>query len=359
MAYGYRRTITIDHTKVGTTNSVNFPVLVSGTYAYLATVANGGKVTNSNGYDIIFTSDSSGGTLLNWEIETYTATSGLVNFWVKVPTVSATVDTVIYMFYGNSAISTFQGGATGSTWDSSFKAVYHMPNGTTLSGADSTTNANNLTNSGGVATTGQVDGAVSFNGAGSVLMSRTSGLTGIPNTQASQTIETWFTIAATAGSNSGVTFTSIAGGNANQFTHGSNQVRFSQNGGTNLVTPHSDPTINTFHHAVFTTTGTSHLFYYDGVQFSTGSQALQTGAVTEIYISTYAGTNEEWNGKIDEVRISSGVRSADWILAEYNNQSAPTTFYTLGAESSGTINQNNNGLNNISNLGNLGLNNII
>jgi hypothetical protein len=39
-----------------------------------------------------------------------------------------------------------------------------------------------------------------------------------------------------------------------------------------------------------------------------------------------------WNGKIDEVRYSTLARSANWITTEYNNQSAPGTFETLGTE---------------------------
>ena len=37
-------------------------------------------------------------------------------------------------------------------------------------------------------------------------------------------------------------------------------------------------------------------------------------------------------GSIDEHRVSTSVRSADWLKAEYNNQSNPTTFAPLGAE---------------------------
>src|SRR5579864_3505140 len=58
--YSYSRAITIDHTKVPNTDQSNFPVLISGTYSYLATTGNGGKVMNANGYDIIFTSDAGG-----------------------------------------------------------------------------------------------------------------------------------------------------------------------------------------------------------------------------------------------------------------------------------------------------------
>src|SRR5204863_9948046 len=35
---------------------------------------------------------------------------------------------------------------------------------------------------------------------------------------------------------------------------------------------------------------------------------------------------------LDEVRLSSSTRSAAWITTEYNNQSAPGTFITMGSE---------------------------
>src|ERR1051325_4558354 len=76
--YAYRRTITIDHTKVPNTDQTNFPVLISGTYSYLATTTNGGNVQNANGYDVIFASDAAGTTKLNHEVETYTAANGAV-----------------------------------------------------------------------------------------------------------------------------------------------------------------------------------------------------------------------------------------------------------------------------------------
>lgn len=145
--YTYRRTITIDHTKVPNTVQTNFPVLISGTYSYLATVANGGKVENGNGYDVIFTSDSDCSIKLNHEVETYNADSGAGNYWVKVPTVSHTSDdTVFYMCYGNASITTDQSNKA-AVWDSSYKGVWHLPNGTTLTVGDSTGNGNHLTNS--------------------------------------------------------------------------------------------------------------------------------------------------------------------------------------------------------------------
>jgi hypothetical protein len=74
--YAHRRVITIDHTRVPNTDQTNFPLLFSGAYSYLATTSNGGNVTNSNGYDIIFTSDAAGTSTLAFEQEGYNASTG-------------------------------------------------------------------------------------------------------------------------------------------------------------------------------------------------------------------------------------------------------------------------------------------
>src|SRR6185369_1854594 len=163
--YGYRRTITIDHAKVPNTDQSNFPLLIKGTYSYLATTANGGDVRNATGYDVVFTSDSGCSIKLNHEVESYDATTGSVNYWVKIPAVSHTSDTTVYMCYGNPGISTDQSNKTG-VWDSNYKAVYHLPNGTTLSTSDSTSNGNNGTQgSSAAAGAGKINGGQSVSAA--------------------------------------------------------------------------------------------------------------------------------------------------------------------------------------------------
>jgi hypothetical protein len=160
--YTHRRVIAIDHTKVPNTDQTNFPVLISGAYSYLATTGNGGNVTNANGYDIIFTSDTSGTTTLSYERDSYNASSGVVSFWVKVPTLSHSSDTLIYMFYGKSSVTTDQSNGT-AVWDSNYKGIWHLPNGTTLTSNDSTSNSNNATVYGTpAANAGQIDGAATF-----------------------------------------------------------------------------------------------------------------------------------------------------------------------------------------------------
>jgi hypothetical protein len=76
IAYAYTRSITINKSSVVGTN-LHFPVLLSGAYLDLRTVANGGSVRNAKGYDIIFTSDSAGVNVL----PLYLKTTTLRNFW--------------------------------------------------------------------------------------------------------------------------------------------------------------------------------------------------------------------------------------------------------------------------------------
>jgi len=114
--YRYRQTIVLSHAKVPNTDQIDFPVLISGVYPYLANVSNGGLVQSANGYDIVFSSDPEGASRLDHEIDSYDPVTGTVNFWVGIPTLSHTVDTVIYLFYGNPAVTVSQENKAG-VWE--------------------------------------------------------------------------------------------------------------------------------------------------------------------------------------------------------------------------------------------------
>ena len=55
---------------------------------------------------------------------------------MNVPTLSPASDTVLYVYYGNPAAANQQNPA--GVWDANYEAVWHLSNGTTLSGNDST-----------------------------------------------------------------------------------------------------------------------------------------------------------------------------------------------------------------------------
>jgi hypothetical protein len=128
--YTYSRAIAISHLQVPNTDQNNFPVLISITDALLKSVGNGGHVASASGYDLIFTSDSAGNSLLPFERESYNPTTGSAIFWVQVPVLSHSSDTQIYMFYGNSA-GTDQSNPSG-VWDSNYKGVWHLNDDTRI-----------------------------------------------------------------------------------------------------------------------------------------------------------------------------------------------------------------------------------
>jgi hypothetical protein len=151
----YRKAITLDHTKVPNTDRSSFPVLVN-----LASDAGLSVHARSDGFDILFTS-SEGTTRIPYEREKYS--SGTLVAWVKVPTVSHTTDTVLYLYYGNSSAGDQQQAT--SVWDANYRAVWHMKEATGGSLADSTSTGWTETPVNSPAqTASQIDGGLNFNG---------------------------------------------------------------------------------------------------------------------------------------------------------------------------------------------------
>ncbi len=164
--YSSRRAITINHAQVPNSDQANFPFLFNTTDPLLKTTINGGHVTNTNAFDVIFTSDPAGTQKLGHEIEYYNGATGQFIAWVRIPALSHLTDTVIYMFYGNSAIAATQENKTG-VWDANYSAVYHMADNAANTNVTDSTGKHPATNQAATntrSTPGQVDGALMFNG---------------------------------------------------------------------------------------------------------------------------------------------------------------------------------------------------
>lgn len=110
----YGKKITIDHNKIDE-DLTNFPVLVRNTILNTSHV-------QTDGDDFLFTMDNI--TKLNHEIEEYNDQTGDLIAWVNVTSISSTVDTVFYMYYGNSSCSNQQNPS--GTWDSDYIHVWHL-----------------------------------------------------------------------------------------------------------------------------------------------------------------------------------------------------------------------------------------
>ena len=371
--YSYQRAIIINHTKVPNSDQANFPFLFNTIDADLATTANGGHVTSSNGYDIIFSTDPNGLTKLDHEVEQYNPVTGQLIAWIRIPTLSHTSDTIIYLFYGNSNVVASQQNPS-AVWDSNYQAVYHLASTASGAASDSTSYANNGTLTSVSSASGPIDGVATFNGASSYIQLPSKdfpnypvgqynnlGLptTGIP-TQFAASFGAWF---KTSGPGA------ILGQVPSQFctlyafsfclqynstvpgdydpsgwltflyvdTNGHLQVG-GGNGGMVSPNTYND---NAWHHAVvtFDTNDTSAL-YVDGQQVASGwNNQIGYSADYNYFLGTgytFLDNLGDWdwlyfNGSLDEVDISNVARSADWIRTEYNNQGSPSTFYTLSS----------------------------
>ncbi|MHA2099908.1 MAG: DUF2341 domain-containing protein, partial [Candidatus Kariarchaeaceae archaeon] len=119
--FQYRKKINIDNTNVsGTTDLEDFPILVE-----LHDTDLHGQV-QPDGDDIIFLDIL--GLQLDHEIElfnqSYNSTHAHLVAWVRVPSLSATRDTIITMYYGNSTVGSQENPI--GVWNSNYMGVWHL-----------------------------------------------------------------------------------------------------------------------------------------------------------------------------------------------------------------------------------------
>jgi hypothetical protein len=314
-----RQQITINPALVGggTEDETNFPVLIS-----LSGLSN----INANGSDIRFTA-SDGVTLLPREIESYAG--GTLAAWVKIPTVSHTASTSIYMYYGNTAATEPAATSTyGSqnVWTNGYAGVWHMndSNGM-LNLNDSTANGNNARNNGGVATTtGPIDGAAAFiNQIGSALMN--TSLDAQPSAIPQTTWSAWVYFTSNSGTAS-IMSDDVGGYGRDIESTRNGDGKYHIFYGANNWAPTSAP-LDQWQFISLAYASNNVYFYRNGVQYTLGIAPTCPPSNTDFNFG--GGATGVMNGLITEVHVSSVVRSAGWNSTEYQNQSSPSTFYTV------------------------------
>ena len=342
-SYKYRKRIRFDPTKVGAAASVtdltNFPVLIN-TQSDADLSSATGHVTSANGYDIVFTADD-GVTLLNFQMERYT-TAGIYTAWVKIPTLSTSIYTYIYMYYGNSAIVTDQ--STPSVVWSNYYGVYHLQNGAVTT--DASGNSYTLTDNSTSSSNAQINKGRSNDGTDWLEVANT-----FPNITTSFTMSGWmYTNDNTkTGQRMFCDDVNNTGGYALSLGDpGTGKLRFYSRSSTpvSLDCPANIISNNTWYYvtAVADMTGLMKYIYVNGALITSASFTGAWG--TDAGNSSIAGetatgeTANRLNGIIDEVHIAKTALTADWLLTEYNNQGATNdysaagfnAFYTITAE---------------------------
>jgi hypothetical protein len=361
------RTLTIDHTKVGSSDLTNFPSLwcandagtCNAAYADFKVTGSGGTVQNTTQWntagggsvqlttanDVIVCDAAAGGHYVNFDWARYDPTGGNLAIFVAPTTTSHSVDTPVYIFYGNANDKGHHG--TQNTWQDGFVDVWHEYYASGGQLWDVTANA--LQNSSMAAfanTTGKYVSAVSW----------TNGFYEAP-------YGSWYDIERTSpaswcvwlntGSSSGAFTSHLNPGGANNgwefgLDSGKLALLMSSNFGSgNYILAESTSTVNNsaFHRACVTYSGNSDIsgfhFYIDGASDTTSnvhnslSASIQTGGSIVLDIARRSQCNcINYNGTQQEISLATAERSAGWITADYNSQNSPSTYWSVSAASS-------------------------
>ena len=316
-SWSYRKEIIIDHTKVAETLA-NFPVLIS-----FVSDADLVSKAQSDGDDLVFTDKN--GNKLNHEIELYASGTGRLIAWVNVSSVSSSVDTVLYLYYGNAGCSSQQNPE--GVWNSGYVMVQHLKE---ASGThyDSTSYSNDGTPNGVTQNVaGMIDGADSFDGTNDNI---TVGSNPSLNTDTAFTLETWvkpldlthYQGLIVKGTGVGAPYTYCFA-----LTDAGKPGIYVNNG---WRVANSVLSSGTWQYAVVSYDDTNVYFYLNGQP--DGSAAETGSGINSNPLRIGSWATYWFKGSMDEVRVSKVKRSTGWISTCYQNQQNPSGFYSVGSE---------------------------
>ena len=328
--WNYKMKLTIDHTKVGA-DLTDFPVLV-----YLNSSRINWSHVRDNLKDIRFI-DSTETTELFAELENYTV-NDKAWMWVKISSVSHTVDTNFYIYYGNNEIlPAMPYWSPNNVWEDSAVMVQHMrDNPDNAHIMDSTQYDNDGTKKGAnepiETASGKIDSAQSFDRIDDCI----DVLNPAFNTHIVGSISLWFKSDALYVEDSLLSYFE----SWNEFfflfinDDGNIVTRFMIGGVSTSYQVAVGIQVGQWYHLTVVQDGVSLKGYLDGVaqtpQATTKWFAdinLNPNSDIKIgEISIFAGHD----GFIDETRIYNEAKSAMWIKADYN--SGADTLLIYGAE---------------------------
>jgi hypothetical protein len=330
-----RKPITISKTNVDSTLT-DFPL-----YVKIRSDADLGTSARGDGYDIRFATST--GVILPYEREDYhvRSGSGAGDFWVKVPQVSATANTLLYMYYGKAdaadGATSDESGVVGNVWDSNFVGVWHL--GQTSSGAlsasDSTSNGNNGGVAGATASGGKIDGGGGFDGTDDYVLSNSSYQI---NANQELTLSAWIKIATDQnGLVVGQGYAGNCWGGYMRYSAGGS-IEFGNSAADTLVTGAAAVGVGVWTHVAIRVDSTTAYGYVNG-SYSTSTVRAASTCNERFFLGTLRGASPTmfFSGQIDEVRISNAARSAAWVKFEYQNMASATNEITIGSGQSAVI----------------------
>ncbi len=330
--WGRKHAITINASQVqGSGSHTNFPVLITLDHLNSDVVDGGANSALNGGGDIRFSSDAAGNSQLAIEVVEFVASSNVNNrrcqIWVKVPNLSTSSNTTIYIWYNKSgetppaASSTY---GSQAVW-SDYQAVWHMETNPSSNIIDATGNGYNLASTGGMGAgnvvSGAIGNAIQFDGSND----RFDIATPVPY-NSSFTVTSIFNWSGNGQYNGIIANTSPwgglwvnnGGGGRIVFYDGTGQ-EFSNSGNF---------TANSVAKFAFVATNGDHEYFFNGNPDNSGTATLTSSEFA--YVGA-EGNGAYFSGWLDELRVTTQSRSQGWLQTENNNQLNAAAFATSGA----------------------------
>ena len=285
------------------------------------------------------------------EVVVINTNNGTGEIHFKAPTLSSSSDTDFWIYYGNANGRMLNGAheyGAQNVWSNGYVAVYHMQQDPSPAGAlikDSTSFRNHGTPNGSMTSGDSVSGklgngnALDFDGSDDYLS-----MGDVLDMGSGDSVLTAWVKTSENTDYSGLLGKSYYGSKVGRYGM---HIRSSGKAGAmvqktagNVELSASTTTINNNAWHLLNTVfdRDSGIYFYtdgsdDGSQV-TSFDSENFNTTDPFVIALYNNYGSGYSAAIiDEVRISNKTRSATWISTEYNNQSSPSTFYTVGGSS--------------------------
>lgn len=334
--YAYRRKVTIQSSKVGTTTS-SFAIAATTTQNSFKHESLGGGVKTNDGRDIILV-NSSGSALLDYYQEDYSSSTGAITYWVRAD-VSSTADKDFYVYYGYTGASDLSN-KTGVWTNSSAHVVYDLSedpsitNCSTYEVCDASGNSRHgdavAAFASGDSVPGRIGQAIQFNGTTHEIDSVSFDIGAVNHLSMSYWAK--YDSASPAWSNTINKNTQIMA----MYVDSNNKYHsFMGNGGSYhtsvTITPaYSD--YNQWHLYTGVYDGSYMRLYRDGTEVGSTTETGNFTSSSQPLVLGEDFDTREFDGALDDVRFYDNALTAGDITTIYNNTFDNSSFLSWAAE---------------------------
>jgi hypothetical protein len=344
MGWQYRKKITIDHNQVAG-DLTGFPILISVVDEDLKNKA------QVDGDDILFMDGLGVANRLLHEIEYYDGSSGELVAWVNMSSLSNVVDTVLYMYYGNSGCDSQE--SPDHVWDSDYCGVWHLNDF-----LDSTNNDNDGTNYGTDSCSGKIGIGKDFVEVNGDYVSLGDMPEPADGKISKGTFEVWINPEELAGRSIICKMdTKLEPDRKSYNLHlkDTGKLQFGVYSGTwysdgrfiRAITDVGHVTSGSWQQVVVVVDLSTKdiVIYYNGevIDVNITTKGTPPSYFYNIDLNEWLGRYSPessgpyfYDGSMDEVRISKTCRSSDWIMTQFCNQNDPSSFLSFGPEEIGS-----------------------